>query len=36
MKDWFLVLVGSAIGISIACAVTLGSFVALAVATTIF
>lgn len=36
MKDWFLVLVGSAIGVSVACAVTLSGFLALAIATTIF
>lgn len=36
MKDWFLVLVGSAIGVSVACVATLGGFVALAIATTIF
>lgn len=36
MKDWFLVLVGTAIGVSIAFVTTVGSFLALAVATTIF
>ena len=36
MKDSFLVLVGTAIGVGIAFITTVGSFVALAVATTIF
>lgn len=36
MKDWFWVLVGTAIGVSLAFMSVVGGFVALAVATTIF
>lgn len=36
MKDSFLVLVGTAVGVGIAVIVTIGGSVALAVATTIF
>lgn len=36
MKDWFLVLVGTAIGVGIIFAATVGGSVALAVITTIF